>query len=157
MTQNLFKNRNGVSWNTIAIPSEVDRISVQHVLEYSFLNLKLKNSFVTKANLDSIKQLFKSWKKCIYALALIIFKLIPDRDVKSKQLAIVLKYLSSLCEYGDSHIRAAYRNLLAKLIQSTFHLSTLSSLGDSVALAPLIGYIDIRILIYLKQQQKTEQ
>ncbi|CAF2657353.1 unnamed protein product [Rotaria sp. Silwood2] len=88
MTQNLFKNRNGVSWNTIAIPSEVDRISVQHVLEYSFLNLKLKNSFVTKANLDSIKQLFKSWKKCIYALALIIFKLIPDRDVKSKQLAI---------------------------------------------------------------------
>ncbi|CAF4242304.1 unnamed protein product [Rotaria sordida] len=49
------------SWNSIAIPSQLDRTSVQRLLEYLFLNSTHKNSLVMKSNLDLIKKLIESW------------------------------------------------------------------------------------------------
>ncbi|CAF3812228.1 unnamed protein product [Rotaria sordida] len=85
-----------LSWNTIAIPSEVDRTSVQRLLEYLFLNCTHKNSLVMKSNLDLIKKLIESWNERIYAPTLILYKLISDQDIKSKHNAIGLSLIGIL-------------------------------------------------------------
>ncbi|CAF4547702.1 unnamed protein product, partial [Rotaria magnacalcarata] len=41
-----------LSWNSVAIPSELDTMSVQRLLEYLFLNCTHTNSLVMKSNLD---------------------------------------------------------------------------------------------------------
>jgi DNA-dependent protein kinase catalytic subunit len=85
-----------LSWNTIAIPSEIDAIAVQRLLEYLFLNCTHQNSMVMKSNLDLIKKLIESWKERIYAPTLIIYKLISNADIKSKQNAIGLSLIGIL-------------------------------------------------------------
>ncbi|CAF4915020.1 unnamed protein product, partial [Rotaria sp. Silwood1] len=85
-----------LSWNSIAIPSELDRIAVQRLLEYLFLNCTHKNSFVMKTNLDLIKKLIELWNERIYAPTLIIYKLISDQDIKSKHNAIGLSLIGIL-------------------------------------------------------------
>jgi len=85
-----------LSWNSIAIPSEVDTIAVQRLLEYLFVNCTHKNSLVMKSNLDLIKKVIESWKERIYAPTLIIHKLISDPDTKSKQNAIGLSLIGIL-------------------------------------------------------------
>ncbi|CAF5071974.1 unnamed protein product, partial [Rotaria sp. Silwood1] len=42
-----------------------------------------------------------------------------------------ITYFLSIRKNNDSHLRGTYANLLAKLIQTTFHLLTLSSLLNS--------------------------
>ncbi|CAF1392236.1 unnamed protein product [Adineta steineri] len=85
-----------LSWSSIAIPSELDATLVQRLLEYLFLNCTHKNSFVMKTNLDLIKKLVESWKDRIYTPTLIIYKLISDQDIKSKQNAIGLSLIGIL-------------------------------------------------------------
>ncbi|CAF0977329.1 unnamed protein product [Rotaria sordida] len=43
----------------------------------------------------------------------------------------IFTYLLSLYEHGDLHLRGAYANILATLIQTTIHRLTLSSLSNS--------------------------
>ncbi|CAF3872086.1 unnamed protein product [Rotaria sordida] len=76
------------SWNSIVIPSQLDRTSVQRLLEYLFLNSTHKNSLVMESNLDLIKKLIESWNEPIYAPTLILYKLISDQDIKSKHNAV---------------------------------------------------------------------
>ncbi|CAF2790297.1 unnamed protein product, partial [Rotaria sp. Silwood2] len=85
-----------LSWNTIAIPSELDRTSVQRLLEYLFLNCTHKNSLVMKSNLDLIKKLIELWNERIYSPTLILYKLISDQDIKSKYNAIGLSLIGIL-------------------------------------------------------------
>ncbi|CAF2644420.1 unnamed protein product [Rotaria sp. Silwood2] len=85
-----------LSWNSIAIPSELDRTAVQRLLEYLFLNCTHKNTFVMKTNLDLIKKLIESWNERIYAPTLIIYKLIFDQDIKSKHNTIGLSLIGIL-------------------------------------------------------------
>ncbi|CAF5196671.1 unnamed protein product, partial [Rotaria magnacalcarata] len=67
-----------LSWNSVAIPSELDTMSVQRLLEYLFLNCTHTNSLVMKSNLDLIKKLIESWHQRIHTPTLIIYKLISD-------------------------------------------------------------------------------
>ncbi|CAF4434445.1 unnamed protein product [Rotaria sp. Silwood2] len=85
-----------LSWNTIAMPSELDRTSVQRLLEYLFLNCTHKNSLVMKSNLDLIKKLIELWNERIYSPTLILYKLISDQDIKSKYNAIGLSLIGIL-------------------------------------------------------------
>ena len=85
-----------LSWSTVAIPSELDAMSVQRLLEYLFLNCTHKNSLVMKANLDLIKKLIEPWKERIYAPTLILYKLISNQDIKSKQNAVGLSLIGIL-------------------------------------------------------------
>ncbi|CAM4805641.1 unnamed protein product [Rotaria magnacalcarata] len=85
-----------LSWNSVAIPSELDTMSVQRLLEYLFLNCTHTNSLVMKSNLDLIKKLIESWHQRIHTPTLIIYKLISDQDIKSKQNAIGLSLIGIL-------------------------------------------------------------
>jgi DNA-dependent protein kinase catalytic subunit len=85
-----------LSWNTIAIPSEIDAIAVQRLLEYLFDNCTHQNTSVTKSNLDLIKKLIESWKERIYAPTLIIYRLISNADIESEQNAIGLSLIGIL-------------------------------------------------------------
>jgi DNA-dependent protein kinase catalytic subunit len=85
-----------LSWNTIAIPSELDAIAVQRLMEYLFVNCTHQNSLAMKSNLDLIKKLLESWKERIYAPTLILHKLISEPDIKSKQNAIGLSLIGIL-------------------------------------------------------------
>jgi len=85
-----------LSWHSIAIPNEIDRQSVQRLFEYLFMYCSHKNSAVMKSNLDLIKKLVESWKERISAPTLIIYKLISNTDMKSKQNAIGLSLIGIL-------------------------------------------------------------
>ena len=85
-----------LSWNTVAIPSEIDAIAVQRLLENLFLHCTHQNTSVMKSNLDLIKKLIESWKERIYAPTLILSKLISNPDIKSKQNAIGLSLIGIL-------------------------------------------------------------
>ncbi|CAF5018347.1 unnamed protein product [Rotaria sp. Silwood1] len=68
-----------------AIPSELDSIAVQRLIKYLFSNCSHRNVIVMKSNLDLIKKLIKCWKECIHTPTLILYKLISESDLKSKQ------------------------------------------------------------------------
>ena len=85
-----------LSWHSVAIPSELDSLSVQRLLESLFLHCKHPNSQVTRSNLDLIKQLSEAWKERIRAPTSILCKLISDPDIKSKQNGIGLSLLGIL-------------------------------------------------------------
>ena len=85
-----------LSWHSMAIPSEVDAIGVQRLLENLFLHCTHSNSSVMRSNLDLIKKLVESWKERIYAPTLILHKLIADPDIKSKHNAIGLSLIGIL-------------------------------------------------------------
>ncbi|CAF4027187.1 unnamed protein product, partial [Rotaria sp. Silwood1] len=68
-----------------AIPSELDSIAVQRLIKYLFSNCSHRNVIVMKSNLDLIKKLIKCWKECIHSPTLILYKLISESDLKSKQ------------------------------------------------------------------------
>ena len=85
-----------LSWNSVSIPSEIDRTLVQRLLEYLFLNATHKNPLVMKSNLDLIKKLIESWKERMYAPTLILYKLISNPDTKSKQNATGLSLIGIL-------------------------------------------------------------
>ncbi|CAF5015993.1 unnamed protein product [Rotaria sp. Silwood1] len=52
-------------------------------------------------------------------------------DDKSRISIKFITYLLSVRKNSDSHLRGTYANILDKLIQTTFHLLTLSSLLNS--------------------------
>jgi DNA-dependent protein kinase catalytic subunit len=85
-----------LSWHTQAIPSELDSIAVQRLIEYLFANCSHRNTLVMKSNLDLIKKLVECWKERIHSPTLIIYKLISEPDLKSKQNAIGLSLIGIL-------------------------------------------------------------
>ncbi|CAF1053398.1 unnamed protein product, partial [Rotaria sordida] len=90
-----------LSWNIIGITSELDAISVlQRLIKYLFLNCTHKNSLVMKSNLDLIKNFVELWKERIYPSTLIIYKLISDQHIKSKQNAIGLSLIDNTTTYN---------------------------------------------------------
>ncbi|CAF1586101.1 unnamed protein product, partial [Adineta steineri] len=85
-----------LSWHTKAIPSELDSTAVQRLIEYLFANCSHRNTIVMKSNLDLIKKLVECWKERIHAPTLILYKLISEADLKSKQNAIGLSLIGIL-------------------------------------------------------------
>lgn len=85
-----------LSWHTKAIPSELDSAAVQRLVEYLFANCSHRNALVLKSNLDLIKKLVECWKERIHAPTLILYKLISEPDLKSKQNAIGLSLIGIL-------------------------------------------------------------
>ncbi|CAF0848203.1 unnamed protein product, partial [Adineta ricciae] len=85
-----------LSWHTQAIPSELDSTAVQRLVEYLFANCSHRNPVVMKSNLDLIKKLVECWKERIHAPTLILYKLIAETDLKSKQNAIGLSLIGIL-------------------------------------------------------------
>ncbi|CAF1285487.1 unnamed protein product [Rotaria sordida] len=85
-----------LSWHKQTIPSELDSIAIQRLIEYLFSNCSHHNVIVTKSNLDLIKKLIECWKERIHALTLILYKLISEPDLKSKQNAIGLSLIGIL-------------------------------------------------------------
>ena len=85
-----------LSWHTQAIPSELDSSAVQRLIEYLFANCSHRNPVVMKSNLDLIKKLVECWKQRIHAPTLILYKLIADPDMKSKQNAMGLSLIGIL-------------------------------------------------------------
>ena len=85
-----------LSWHTKAIPSELDSTAVQRLIEYLFANCSHRNTLVLKSNLDLIKKLVECWKERIHAPTLILYKLISEPDLKSKQNAIGLSLIGIL-------------------------------------------------------------
>ncbi|CAF1382145.1 unnamed protein product [Rotaria sordida] len=85
-----------LSWHKQAIPSELDSIAIQRFIEYLFSNFLHRNVIVMKSNLDLIKKLIECWKERIHAPTLILYKLISEPDLKSKQNAIGLSLIGIL-------------------------------------------------------------
>ncbi len=85
-----------LSWHTQAIPSELDSTAVQRLIEYLFANCSHRNTLVMKSNLDLIKKLVECWKERIHSPTLILYKLISEQDLKSKQNAIGLSLIGIL-------------------------------------------------------------
>jgi DNA-dependent protein kinase catalytic subunit len=147
-----------LSWNSVAIPSEVDAISVQRLLEYLFLNCTHKNSLVMKSNLDLIKKLIESWKERIYAPTLIIYKLISDPDIKSKQNAIGLSLIGILLA---NHILPY--NQINDLSEDKFNETLLKNMKNSfrniyAAAAEVVGMLlNIKKLKGESNQRLLEQ
>ncbi len=130
-----------LSWNSIAIPSEIDAIAVQRLLENFFLHCTHKNSLVMKSNLDLIKNLIESWKERIYAPTLILYKLISDPDIKSKQNAIGLSLIGILLA---NHI-LPYRQI-NELTEDKFNETLLKNMKNSfrniyAAAAEVVGML----------------
>ena len=85
-----------LSWHTQAIPSDLDSIAVYRLTEYLFANCSHRNPIVMKSNLDLIKKLVECWKERIRPATLILYKLISESDLKSKQNAVGLALIGIL-------------------------------------------------------------
>ena len=85
-----------LSWHTQAIPSELDSIAVQRLIEYLFSNCSHRNPIVMKSNLDLIKKFVECWKERVHAPTLTLYKLISESDLKSKHNAIGLSLIGIL-------------------------------------------------------------
>ncbi len=85
-----------LSWHTQAIPSELDSTAVQRLIEYLFANCSHRNPIVMKSNLDLIKKLVECWKERLHSPTLVVYKLISETDLKSKQNAIGLSLIGIL-------------------------------------------------------------
>lgn len=85
-----------LSWHKQAIPSELDSIAIQRLTEYLFSNCSHRNPVVMKSNLDLIKKLIECWKERIRSPTVILYKLISEPDLKSKQNAIGLSLIGIL-------------------------------------------------------------
>ncbi|CAF3651048.1 unnamed protein product [Rotaria socialis] len=85
-----------LSWHKQAIPSELDSIAVQRLIEHLFSNCSHRNPIVMKSNLDLIKKLIECWKERVHSPTVILYKLISEPDLKSKQNAIGLSLVGIL-------------------------------------------------------------
>ena len=85
-----------LSWHTHAIPSDLDSLAVQRLIEYLFSNCSHRNPIVMKSNLDLIKKLVECWKERVHAPTLTLYKLISESDLKSKHNAIGLSLIGIL-------------------------------------------------------------
>ena len=85
-----------LSWHNQSIPSELDSTAVHRLIEYLFANCSHRNPIVLKSNLDLIKKLVECWKERIHSPTLILYKLISEPDLKSKQNAIGLSLIGIL-------------------------------------------------------------
>jgi len=94
-----------------------------------------------KSNLDLIKKLIESWKERIYAPTLIIYKLISDQDIKSKQNAIGLSLIGILLA---NHILPY--NQINDLTEDKFNETLLKNMKNSyrniyAAAAEVVGML----------------
>lgn len=85
-----------LSWHTQAVPSDLDSIAVQRLVEYLFSNCSHRNPIIMKSNLDLIKKLVECWRERIRAPTLVLYKLIADVELKSKQNAVGLSLIGIL-------------------------------------------------------------
>ena len=115
-----------LSWSPVAIPSELDSLAVQRLLECLFLHCSHRNSLVMKSNLDLIKRCIESWKSRIYAPTTILYKLIAEPDVKSKQNAIGLSLLGIVLANGILPY-----NLTSDLPEEKFNEALLKNMKNS--------------------------
>ncbi|CAF1189299.1 unnamed protein product, partial [Adineta ricciae] len=148
-----------LSWSSVAIPSELDATPVQRLLEYLFLHCSHKNSQVTKSNLDLVKKLVESWNARIYAPTLIIYKLIADPDIKSKQNAIGLSLMGILL----ANEILPYHQTTTDLSEDKFNETLLKNMKNSyrniyAAAAEVVGMLlHVRKLKHESNERLLEQ